>query len=113
MLEMAPSAPVPEPDLDFKDETKSKQAKAATLSLLDKFRADALAGKRAGILPIRVSFPAFGPSLFLDEARRSEIPRHRRIGARHRPVAGRNSSQGRDQSSPHHRHGHPGRSPGR
>src|SRR3989475_397783 len=65
MLEMAPSAPVPEPDLDFKDETKSKQAKAATMSLLDKFRADALAGKRAGILPIRVSFPAFGPSLFL------------------------------------------------
>src|SRR5216684_1448338 len=65
MLEMAPSAPVPEPDLDFKVETKSKQAKAATLSLLDKFRAYALAGKRAGILPIRVSFPAFGPSLFL------------------------------------------------
>src|SRR5882672_3365811 len=65
MLEMAPSVPVPQPDLDFKDEGKSKQAKAATLSLLDKFRADALAGKRAGILPIRVSFPAFGPSLFL------------------------------------------------
>jgi hypothetical protein len=65
MLEMAPSAPVPQPDLDSKDEGKSKQAKAATLSLLDKFRADALAGKRAGILPIRVSFPAFGPSLFL------------------------------------------------
>jgi hypothetical protein len=65
MLEMAPSAPVPKPDLDSKDEGKSKQARAATLSLLDKFRADALAAKRAGILPIRVSFPAFGPSLFL------------------------------------------------
>jgi hypothetical protein len=65
MLEMAPSAPVPKPDLDSKDESKSKQARAATLSLLDKFRADALAAKRAGILPIRVSFPAFGPSLFL------------------------------------------------
>jgi hypothetical protein len=61
LLEMAPSLP----DTQFKDETKSKQAKAATLSLLDKFRADASAGKRAGILPIRVSFPAFGPSLFL------------------------------------------------
>jgi len=58
-------SPPASPDLDFKDETKSKQAKSATLSLLDKFRADALAGKRAGILPIRVSFPAFGPSLFL------------------------------------------------
>jgi len=65
MLEMAPPSPLPSPNVDFKDETKSKQAKAATLSLLDKFRADALAGKRAGILPIRVSFPAFGPSLFL------------------------------------------------
>src|SRR6267142_1171689 len=65
MLEMAPPSPPASPDLDFKDEGKSKQAKAATLSLLDKFRADALAGKRAGILPIRVSFPAFGPSLFL------------------------------------------------
>jgi len=64
MMEMTPSPPA-SPDVDFKDETKSKQAKAATLSLLDKFRSDALAGKRAGILPIRVSFPAFGPSLFL------------------------------------------------
>jgi hypothetical protein len=65
MLEMAPWAPLPQPESDSKDEGKSKQARAATLSLLDKFRADALAGKRAGILPIRVSFPAFGPSLFL------------------------------------------------
>jgi len=65
MLEMAPPSPPGSPDLDSKDEIKSKQAKAATLSLLDKFRADALAGRRAGILPIRVSFPAFGPSLFL------------------------------------------------
>jgi hypothetical protein len=73
MLEMAPSAPVPQPDLDFKDEGKSKQAKAATLSLLDKFRADSLAGKRAGILPIRVSFPAFGPSLYLVSELTAEI----------------------------------------
>ncbi len=69
MLEMAPSASPQPPlsafDVDSKDEGKSKQAKAATLSLLDKFRAASLAGKRAGILPIRVSFPAFGPSLFL------------------------------------------------
>jgi len=63
-MEMTPSPPA-SPEVDFKDETKSKQAEAATVSLLDKFRADSLAGKRAGILPIRVSFPAFGPSLFL------------------------------------------------
>src|SRR5438874_825999 len=52
-------------DADAKDETKSKRSQAATQVLLDKFRADSLAGKRAGILPIRVSFPAFGPSLYL------------------------------------------------
>jgi hypothetical protein len=51
------------PEGETKDELNSKQA--ATQVLLDKFRADSLAGKRAGILPIRVSFPAFGPSLYL------------------------------------------------
>ena len=52
-------------DMDVKDETKLKRPQAETQALLDKFRADSLAGKRAGILPIRVSFPAFGPSLYL------------------------------------------------
>jgi hypothetical protein len=61
-----PPAPAPPPPgVDTRDETKSKRAQAATEALLDKFRADSLAGKRAGILPIRVSFPAFGPSLYL------------------------------------------------
>jgi len=65
---MAPGvvSPAPSsPDMDAKDETKSKRSQVATEALLDKFRADSLAGKRAGILPIRVSFPAFGPSLYL------------------------------------------------
>jgi hypothetical protein len=52
-------------DMDGKDETKLKRSQVATEALLDKFRADSLSGKRAGILPIRVSFPAFGPSLYL------------------------------------------------
>jgi len=51
--------------MDAKDETKLKRSQSATEALLDKFRTDSLAGKRAGILPIRVSFPAFGPSLYL------------------------------------------------
>jgi len=55
----------PSADMDAKDEIKLKGAQAATEALLDKFRTDSLAGKRAGILPIRVSFPAFGPSLYL------------------------------------------------
>jgi hypothetical protein len=64
----APPAPAPQPSslsMEDKDELNSKRAQAATQTLLDKFRADSLAGKRAGILPIRVSFPAFGPSLYL------------------------------------------------
>lgn len=58
-----PATPQPS-DSDLKDESK-KRPQSETEALLDKFKADALAGKRAGILPIRVSFPAFGPSLFL------------------------------------------------
>lgn len=52
-------------DSDLKDESKLKRPQSETEALLDKFKSDSLAGKRAGILPIRVSFPAFGPSLFL------------------------------------------------
>ena len=63
-------APPPKPaagplDSDVKDESKLKRPQSETEALLDKFKADSLAGKRAGILPIRVDFPAFGPSLFL------------------------------------------------
>jgi hypothetical protein len=59
----ASAAPVV--DVDSKDEPKSKGSQPATQLLLDKFRADSLTGKRAGILPIRVTFPAFGPSVYL------------------------------------------------
>jgi hypothetical protein len=65
----AASAPVPpQPSalvMEDKDELNSKRSQSATQTLLDKFRTDSLAGKRAGILPIHVSFPAFGPSLYL------------------------------------------------
>ena len=43
------------------DEAQKKD----TQSLLDQFWAKSKTGRAAGILPIRVSFPAFGPSLFL------------------------------------------------
>ncbi|HET8921753.1 MAG TPA: hypothetical protein VFN26_02020 [Candidatus Acidoferrum sp.] len=66
---IAPPKPAPPPapmaDTDMKDETKSKESQSATQMLLDKFKADSLAGKRAGILPIHVTFPAFGPSIYL------------------------------------------------
>ena len=60
--------PPPTPQLsdsDVKDESRLKRPQDPTEALLDKFKADSLAGKRAGILPIHVDFPAFGPSLFL------------------------------------------------
>jgi hypothetical protein len=60
----SPQPPLPL-DSDVKDESRLKRPQDATAALLDKFKADSLSGKRAGILPIRVSFPAFGPSLFL------------------------------------------------
>ena len=42
-----------------------KEKKDNTLALLDDFRAKSTGGKVTGILPVNVSFPAFGPSLFL------------------------------------------------
>jgi hypothetical protein len=38
---------------------------AATQMLVDRFRTKSQGGKVAGILPIKVSFPGFGPSIFL------------------------------------------------
>jgi hypothetical protein len=42
-----------------------KEKKDATQALLDTFKAKSSSGKVTGILPINVSFPAFGPSIFL------------------------------------------------
>src|SRR5437867_866475 len=61
----SPASPLSLSDSDTKDETKLRRSQVATEALVDKFKADSLSGKRAGILPIRVSFPAFGPSLYL------------------------------------------------
>jgi hypothetical protein len=43
----------------------SEDKKDTTQALLDSFKAKSMAGKVTGILPINVSFPAFGPSIFL------------------------------------------------
>ena len=65
MAALAPLPPPPTIKLQLEEKGKSEMAETAEQELIDKFRADALSGKRAGILPIRVSFPAFGPSLYL------------------------------------------------
>ena len=47
------------------NETDDKEKKDATRALLDTFAAKSRAGRVTGILPMKVAFPAFGPSLFL------------------------------------------------
>jgi hypothetical protein len=46
-------------------EQHEQDKKDATRALLDSFQAKSSAGKVTGILPVSVSFPAFGPSIFL------------------------------------------------
>jgi hypothetical protein len=43
----------------------AEQAKKETQALVDKFRTRPQDGKRAGILPLTLAFPTFGPSVFL------------------------------------------------
>jgi hypothetical protein len=43
----------------------AKLSEKATQALVDRYRAQSQDGKRAGILPIKMDFPAFGPSIFL------------------------------------------------
>ncbi len=49
-------------NFDRRDQFKDDEA---TQALVDKFRVKSKEGKVAGILPIGISFPAFGPSLFM------------------------------------------------
>jgi hypothetical protein len=56
-----PVVPGPRSELD----RKQLRDNEATQALVDRFRVKSKEGKVAGILPIEISFPAFGPSLFL------------------------------------------------
>ncbi len=48
------------------DKTKDgKQLSAQSQSLVNKFHANERGARATGILPVRVDFPAYGPSLFL------------------------------------------------
>jgi hypothetical protein len=59
------------PQSDQSDQKRKEAAIGAekvqkdTQALVDKFRTQPQEGRRAGILPISLSFPAFGPSIFL------------------------------------------------
>ena len=63
----APAAPAEQFDrlANFARLSDDKEKKDATQALLDRFRAKSSSGKVTGILPINVSFPAFGPSIYL------------------------------------------------
>jgi hypothetical protein len=50
---------------DILQQFNSAPTQAATQALVDKFRAKSDARKSAGLVPIQISFPAVGPSLFL------------------------------------------------
>ena len=53
------------PRRQFAQLQAGEDKKDSTQALLDSFKAKSMAGKVTGILPIDVSFPAFGPSIFL------------------------------------------------
>jgi hypothetical protein len=63
-----PAAPAAQesdrPDLYGKLPTDDEK-KDATQALLDTFRTKSLGGKVSGIMPVKVTFPSFGPSIFL------------------------------------------------
>lgn len=50
----------------------SDEKKDSTQALLDTFRAKSNSGKVTGILPVNVTFPAFGPSIYLASELTSE-----------------------------------------
>jgi hypothetical protein len=71
VIDVGAASPVPLKQFDRLEQfaqlqsADSKEKKDATQALLDSFRAKSSTGKVTGILPINVSFPAFGPSIYL------------------------------------------------
>lgn len=47
------------------DKQRAEGERKDTQSLLDNFKAKSLGGRVTGVLPVNVSFPAFGPSIYL------------------------------------------------
>jgi hypothetical protein len=60
-----PIPPLAMPQKAAESDLKQFREDEATQALVDKFRAKSKEGKVAGILPIGISFPAFGPSIYL------------------------------------------------
>jgi hypothetical protein len=52
-------------DANLRKEMDAKQIAVQSQTLVDKFHADDRGARATGILPVRVDFPAYGPSLYL------------------------------------------------
>jgi len=61
----APAAPEIAMDANAGAERKSEAARQSAQTLVDKFHASERGARTSGILPVRISLPAFGPSLYL------------------------------------------------
>lgn len=59
------TAGVPGPPLIEGDKLRDDKDEQSTQQLIDEFRTKSKAGRVAGILPVSVDFPAFGPSTYL------------------------------------------------
>jgi len=59
------NVPAAAPTRVLAEKQRSDDEKKDTQALLDNFKAKSLGGKVTGVLPVSVSFPAFGPSIFL------------------------------------------------
>jgi len=58
-------APPPSATDALKDDKERDEKQLADRTLVDKFHAADSGSRAAGILPVRVDFPAYGPSLYL------------------------------------------------
>ncbi len=62
---LAAAPPVSSPQSEVDKERHQDQKKDVMQALLDTFKAKSVGGRVSGIVPMNVSFPAFGPSIFL------------------------------------------------
>jgi len=60
-----PATPPPAALTSDARDDKGGARQSATAALLDKYRTSTFVGRATGVLPIRVSFPDFGPSIYL------------------------------------------------
>ena len=61
----APASILERLDIRGREDKDAAKGQAATNALLDKYRTATYVGRATGVLPIHVSFPAFGPSVYL------------------------------------------------